>query len=47
MINLDNFVWEIVIDLVVNVVVCCKVDYVLLNSFGFGGINVSFVMGKV
>lgn len=47
MINLDNLVVEIKLDLVLNVKVECKIDVVLLNFFGFGGINVLVFFGKV
>ena len=35
------------IDLAANAAVRRKVDYVLSNSFGFGGTNASMVMGRV
>ncbi|MTH64596.1 beta-ketoacyl-ACP synthase II [Paracoccus shanxieyensis] len=46
-INLDNPARETAIDLAANAAVRRKVDYVLSNSFGFGGTNASLVMGKV
>ncbi len=46
-INLDNPARETAIDLAANAAVRRKVDYVLSNSFGFGGTNASLVMGRV
>ncbi|MDS9466029.1 beta-ketoacyl-ACP synthase II [Paracoccus sp. MBLB3053] len=46
-INLDNPARETRIDLAANAAVRRKVDYVLSNSFGFGGTNASLVMGRV
>ncbi|MDN3712279.1 beta-ketoacyl-ACP synthase II [Paracoccus cavernae] len=46
-INLDNPARETPVDLAANAAVRRKVDYVLSNSFGFGGTNASLVMGKV
>ncbi|UXU74984.1 MULTISPECIES: beta-ketoacyl-ACP synthase II [unclassified Paracoccus (in: a-proteobacteria)] len=46
-INLDNPARETVIDLAANAAVRRRVDYVLSNSFGFGGTNASLVMGRV
>ena len=46
-INLDDPVRDTAIDLAANAAVRRKVDYVLSNSFGFGGTNASLVMGKV
>ena len=46
-INLDNPARETPIDLAANAAVRRKVDYVLSNSFGFGGTNASLVMGRV
>ncbi|CAM2986854.1 3-oxoacyl-[acyl-carrier-protein] synthase II [Paracoccus aminovorans] len=46
-INLDNQARESAIDLAANAAVRRKVDYVLSNSFGFGGTNASLVMGRV
>ncbi|WP_347267257.1 beta-ketoacyl-ACP synthase II [Paracoccus sp. (in: a-proteobacteria)] len=46
-INLDNPARETVIDLAANAAVRRKVDYILSNSFGFGGTNASLVMGRV
>ncbi|WP_134679671.1 beta-ketoacyl-ACP synthase II [Paracoccus ravus] len=46
-INLDNQARETAIDLAANAAVRRKVDYVLSNSFGFGGTNASLVMGRV
>ena len=45
-INLDNPAVTPVIDLVPNVARRRKIDYVLSNSFGFGGTNASLVFGK-
>ncbi|ARC35840.1 beta-ketoacyl-[acyl-carrier-protein] synthase II [Paracoccus yeei] len=45
-INLDNPSRETPIDLAANSAVRRKVDYVLSNSFGFGGTNASLVMGR-
>ena len=45
-INLDNPSRETPIDLAANAAVRRKVDYVLSNSFGFGGTNASLVMGR-
>ena len=45
-INLDNPAVTPVIDLVPNVARHRKIDYVLSNSFGFGGTNASLVFGK-
>lgn len=46
-INLDNPARETPVDLAANAAVRRKVDYVLSNSFGFGGTNASLVMGRV
>ncbi|WP_323010340.1 beta-ketoacyl-ACP synthase II [Paracoccus sp. (in: a-proteobacteria)] len=46
-INLDDQARETPIDLAANAAVRRKVDYVLSNSFGFGGTNASLVMGRV
>ena len=46
-INLDNPARETAIDLAANAAVRRKVDYVLSNSFGFGGTNASLLMGRV
>ncbi|MDT1061478.1 beta-ketoacyl-ACP synthase II [Paracoccus sp. CPCC 101403] len=46
-INLDNPARDTAIDLAANAAVRRKVDYVLSNSFGFGGTNASLVMGRV
>ncbi|WP_323716991.1 beta-ketoacyl-ACP synthase II [Paracoccus aminovorans] len=46
-INLDNQARESAVDLAANAAVRRKVDYVLSNSFGFGGTNASLVMGRV
>ena len=46
-INLDDPARETPIDLAANAAVRRKVDYVLSNSFGFGGTNASLVMGRV
>lgn len=46
-INLDNPARQTAIDLAANAAVRRKVDYVLSNSFGFGGTNASLVMGRV
>lgn len=46
-INLDNPARETAVDLAANAAVRRKVDYVLSNSFGFGGTNASLVMGRV
>ncbi|MTH33921.1 beta-ketoacyl-ACP synthase II [Paracoccus limosus] len=46
-INLDKPARETVVDLAANAAVRRKVDYVLSNSFGFGGTNASLVMGRV
>ncbi len=46
-INLDDPARETPVDLAANAAVRRKVDYVLSNSFGFGGTNASLVMGKV
>ncbi len=45
-INLVNQARETAIDLAANAAVRRKVDYVLSNSFGFGGTNASLVMGR-
>ncbi len=45
--NLDNPDVETDLDLAPNKAVSRKIDYVLSNSFGFGGTNASLVMGKV
>ena len=45
-INLDNPSRETPVDLAANSAVRRKVDYVLSNSFGFGGTNASLVMGR-
>ena len=45
-INLDNPAVVPVIDLVPNVARPRKIDYVLSNSFGFGGTNASLVFGR-
>jgi 3-oxoacyl-[acyl-carrier-protein] synthase II len=45
-INLDNPAVTPVIDLVPNVARHRKIDYVLSNSFGFGGTNASLVFGR-
>lgn len=45
--NLDDPDVETELDLAPNKAVSRKVDYVLSNSFGFGGTNASLVMGKV
>ena len=45
-INLDNPAVVPVIDLVPNVARKRKIDYVLSNSFGFGGTNASLVFGR-
>ena len=45
-INLDNPAVVPVIDLVPNVARHRKIEYVLSNSFGFGGTNASLVFGK-
>ena len=45
-INLDNPAVSHVIDLVPNVARRRKIDYVLSNSFGFGGTNASLVFGR-
>ncbi|WP_062561179.1 beta-ketoacyl-ACP synthase II [Paracoccus aminovorans] len=46
-INLDDPARETPVDLAANAAVRRKVDYVLSNSFGFGGTNASLVMGRV
>ena len=46
-INLDNPSVETAIDLVPNKAKPMKIDYVLSNSFGFGGTNASLVLKKV
>jgi 3-oxoacyl-[acyl-carrier-protein] synthase II len=46
-INLDNPSVETAIDLVPNQAKPMKIDYVLSNSFGFGGTNASLVLKKV
>ncbi|WJS86208.1 beta-ketoacyl-ACP synthase II [Paracoccus sp. TOH] len=46
-INLDNQARESAVDLAANAAVRRKVEYVLSNSFGFGGTNASLVMGRV
>ena len=46
-INLDNPARATAVDLAANAAVRRKVDYVLSNSFGFGGTNASLVMGRV
>jgi 3-oxoacyl-[acyl-carrier-protein] synthase II len=46
-INLDNPARVSAVDLAANAAVRRKVDYVLSNSFGFGGTNASLVMGRV
>ncbi len=46
-INLDHPAVTPVIDLVPNVARKRKIDYVLSNSFGFGGTNASLVFGRV
>jgi len=43
-INLENPIDEVVIDLVPNRAKQHKIDYVLSNSFGFGGTNASLVL---
>ncbi|MBC7675867.1 MAG: beta-ketoacyl-ACP synthase II, partial [Rhodoferax sp.] len=45
-INLDNPAVVPVIDLVPNVARARKIEYVLSNSFGFGGTNASLVFGR-
>jgi 3-oxoacyl-[acyl-carrier-protein] synthase II len=45
-INLDHPAVVPVIDLVPNVARARKIDYVLSNSFGFGGTNASLVFGR-
>ncbi len=45
-INLDNPVEEAMIDLAPNKPVKRKIDYVLSNSFGFGGTNASLIMKR-
>ena len=45
-INLDTPARETPVDLAANAAVRRKVDYVLSNSFGFGGTNASLVMGR-
>ncbi|KAB7616089.1 beta-ketoacyl-ACP synthase II [Amylibacter sp. SFDW26] len=45
--NLDDPDVETDLDLAPNKAVSRKIDYVLSNSFGFGGTNASLVMGKV
>lgn len=47
MINLDNLVVEIIVDLVLNVKCEWEINVVLFNLFGFGGINVSVIFGKL
>lgn len=46
-INLDNPMDEVRIDLVPNVAKNRKIDYVMTNSFGFGGTNASLVLRKI
>ncbi|AGT07698.1 beta-ketoacyl-ACP synthase II [Paracoccus aminophilus] len=46
-INLDAPARETPVDLAANAAVRRKVDYVLSNSFGFGGTNASLVLGRV
>ena len=46
-INLDNPDVETELDLAPNKAVKREINVVLSNSFGFGGTNVSLVMGKV
>ncbi len=46
-INLDNPARETPVDLAANAAVRRQVNYVLSNSFGFGGTNASLVLGKV
>jgi len=45
-INLDNPARETPVDLAANAAVRRKVDYVLSNSFGFGGTNASLVLRR-
>ncbi len=45
--NLHNPIPEAKIDLVPLKAKECKMDYVLTNSFGFGGTNASLLLGKV
>jgi 3-oxoacyl-[acyl-carrier-protein] synthase II len=46
-INLENPIDEVVIDLIPNKAKEHKIDYVLSNSFGFGGTNASLVLKKI
>ncbi|WP_045389141.1 beta-ketoacyl-ACP synthase II [Falsirhodobacter sp. alg1] len=46
-INLDTPAVETKLDLAPNAAVKRKIDYVLSNSFGFGGTNASLVLGRV
>lgn len=45
--NLDNCAFETKIDLVPHKSKSHKMDYVMSNSFGFGGTNAALILGKV
>jgi 3-oxoacyl-[acyl-carrier-protein] synthase II len=46
-INLDNCAFETKIDLVPKIAKPMKIDYVLSNSFGFGGTNAALILSRV
>lgn len=46
-INLDNPLDEVKMDLVPNIAKDHKINYVMTNSFGFGGTNASLVLRKI
>lgn len=46
-INLDNPLDDVKINLVANIAQDKKIDYVMTNSFGFGGTNASLILKKI